>query len=167
MNDSQTLSILSWIRGFHVYKDWWTPCFGDELALEREPENPKDKNAISVLKDNRVVGHIPLGLANTKDGAGLVKHFLSKQGTTGYVKVRGKAVNRGGGHGMEIPYEYVFSWPKNLMERLESLFELSTNAAVRSNKTEQELDVDNKTRQQKRAASGKLSARAKPSKKKC
>ena len=114
-----------------------------------------------------MVGHIPLGLANTKDGADLVKQFLSKQGTTGYVKVRGKVVNRGGGHGMEIPCKYVFSGPKNLVECSESLFELSTNAAVRSNKTEQELDVDNKTRQQKRAASGKLSARAKPSKKKC
>ena len=106
------LSILSWIRGFHVYKDWWTPCFGDELALEREPENPKDKNAISVLKDNRVVGHIPLGLANTKDGAGLVKHFLSKQGTTGDVKV----------HGMVWRYHVnIFNGPKNLMECLESL----------------------------------------------
>ena len=82
-------------------------------------------------------------MANTKDGPGLVKHFLSKQGTTGYVKLRGKAINRGGG---QIACEYVFSEPKTLMESLESLFELSTIAAVRSNKTEQELDVENKTK---------------------
>ena len=166
MNDNQTLAILSWIRGFHVYKEWWTPCFGDELTLLPEPENPKNKNAVSVLKDNRVVGHIPLSLANTKDGAGLVKNFLSKKETTGYVKVCGKAVNRGGGHGMEIPCEYVFSGPKNLMQRLESLFELSTNAAVRSDKTAEELDLNKKGRRRKRAASAKPSASAKPPKKK-
>ena len=72
-----------------------------------------------------MVEHSPLGLANTKDGAGLVKHFLSKQETTDYVKVCGKAVNRAGGQ-------------KNLMECLESLFKLSTNAAVRTNKTVKE-----------------------------
>ena len=32
------------------------------------------------------------------------------------------------------------------MESLKSPFELSTNGAVRSNKTEEELDVDNKTK---------------------
>ena len=97
------LSILSWIRGFHIYKDWWTPCLGNELALVQEPKNPKD---------NHMVGHIPLGLANTKDGAGLVKHFLSKQGTTGDVKV----------HGMVWRYHVnIFNGPKNLMECLESL----------------------------------------------
>ena len=67
---------------------------------------------------------------------------------------------------MEIYCEYVFSGSKNIMERLEILFELSTNATVRSNKTKEEIDVDNKTRRRKRAASEKPSARAKPSKKK-
>ena len=52
------------------------------------------------------------------------------------------------------------------MERLESLFELSTNAAVRSNKTEEEVDVDNKTKRRKRAASEKTISKGKAFKEK-
>ena len=107
---AQSLSVLSWIRGFHVYKGWWTPHNGESLQLQPKPENPKDRNAGSVVKDRRVVGHMPLMLVNTKEGLGLIKHFLAKPRTNGVVNVSGKAVNRGGGLGMEIPCEYIFHW---------------------------------------------------------
>ena len=57
-------------------------------------------------------------MANAKEGLG---HFLSKSGTGGIVKVCGKAINRGGGLGIEIPYEYIFSGQDKLLERLEKL----------------------------------------------
>ena len=46
-----------------MYQGWWTPKNGETLQLVPEPENPKDKNAVSVVKNNRVVGHVPLRLA--------------------------------------------------------------------------------------------------------
>ena len=56
-----------------------------KLEVEPEPENPKDKNAISVIKDSQVVAHMPLRLANTNEGSGLLRHFLAKPGTSGIV----------------------------------------------------------------------------------
>ena len=52
MTSSQSVSFLSWIRGFHVYQGWWTPKNGETLQLVPEPENPKDKNAVSVVENN-------------------------------------------------------------------------------------------------------------------
>ena len=131
MASSQSISFLSWIRGFHVYQGWWTPKHGETLQLVPEPENPKDKNAVSVVKNNRVVGHVPLRLANTTKGVGLLRHFLAKPGASGIVKVCGKAVNRGEGLGMEIPCEYIFTGPGKLLERLEKCLDLAENPAVR------------------------------------
>ena len=111
MNDRQTLRIPSWIRGFHVYKDWWTPTCGEILPLQPEPENAEDKNAVAVLKESRVIGHIPYHLANTKDRTGIITHFISRPTNRGSVEVSGKAVNRGGGLGMEIPCVYNFDGP--------------------------------------------------------
>ena len=53
-------------------------------------------------KDGGVVGHIPKGLASTKQGTAIVKHFLAKTGCKAEVKVVGNAVNRGGGYGMVV-----------------------------------------------------------------
>ena len=88
MASNQSLSVLSWIRGFHVYKGWWTPHNGESLQLQPEPENPKDRNAVSVVKDSRVVGHMPLMLANTKEGLGLI--FLQSQGPMGLSTYTGR-----------------------------------------------------------------------------
>ncbi|KAL9960091.1 hypothetical protein ACROYT_G033496 [Oculina patagonica] len=101
MDDHRTLKISSWIRGFHVYKGWWTPTRGEILPLQPEPENAQDKNAVAVLKESRVIGHIPYYLANTKNRTGIVTHFISKPTNRGLVEVCGKAVNQGGGLGCD------------------------------------------------------------------
>ena len=131
MASSQSVSFLSWIRGFHVYRGWWTPKKGETLQLVPEPENPKDKNAVSVVKNNGVVGHVPLRLANTTKGVGLLRHFLVKPRASGIVKVCGKAVNTGGGLGMEVPCEYIFTGPRKLLKRLEKCLDLAENPAIR------------------------------------
>ena len=68
-----------------MYQGWWTPKNGETLQLVPEPENPKDKNAVSVVKNNRVIGHVPLRLANTTEGVGLLRHFLARPGASGIV----------------------------------------------------------------------------------
>ena len=93
------IEVPSWIRGYHAYKDYWQIKIGEVLDIRHEPQNEQDKNAIAVIKDGEVVGHIPKGLASTKQGAAIVKHFLTKAGSKAEVKVVGNAVNRGGGYG--------------------------------------------------------------------
>jgi len=87
--------------------------------LQPEPGNGEDKNAVAVLKESRVIGHVPYHLTNTKNCTGIVTHFISKPTNRGSVEVCGKAVNRGGGLGMEIPCVYIFDGPWKHVDLLE------------------------------------------------
>ena len=55
-----TVSIKSVIRGYHVYKEHWSPRVGDEFQTELEEFNEHDRYAVAIEK---VVGHVPY-LAN-------------------------------------------------------------------------------------------------------
>ena len=157
MNDRQTLRIPSWIRGFHVYKDWWTPTCGEILPLQPKPENAEDKNAVAVLKESRVICHIPYHLANTKDCTGIITHFISKPTNRGSVEVSGKAVNRGGGLGMEIPCVYNFDGPSKHVNLLQQLIDVGNNPAVCT-----EVDADSgKQRRPKRKIQAMMAAKEK------
>ena len=39
----------SYIRGYHAYRDIWSPVVGEILLLKREPDNLVDKTATKVL----------------------------------------------------------------------------------------------------------------------
>ena len=54
-----SLQLDSCIRGHHVYKTTWTPSLGESLSLKSESGNSHDRFAISVLKDEHIVGHVP------------------------------------------------------------------------------------------------------------
>ena len=47
------------IRGHHVYKAIWMPEIGEILECKQERGNPKDLYAISVIKNDTIVGHVP------------------------------------------------------------------------------------------------------------
>ena len=50
----------SYVRGYHEYKEGWTPSLGEMLELKVEPTNAHDQFATAVIKpDGMVVGHIP------------------------------------------------------------------------------------------------------------
>ena len=102
------------------------------LPLQPELENAEDKNAVAVLKESRVIGHITFHLANTKNRTGIVTHFISKPTNQGSVEVCGKAVNRGGGLGMEIPCVYIFDGPRKHVDLLQQLLDVSNNPAIRA-----------------------------------
>ena len=59
----------------------------------------------------------------------------------------GKAVNRGGGLGMEIPCVYIFDGPNKHVDLLEQLIDVDNNPAVR---TEAVADTSGKQRTSKR-----------------
>ena len=84
--------IVSNIKGYHVYKSVWTPTLQEQVYGEIEPHNPVDKYAVAVKKDEKVVGHLPLG-ENGKF-AKIIFYFLRADAYGKYnITVAGKAVN--------------------------------------------------------------------------
>ena len=53
--------IVSDIKGYHVDKIVWTPTLQEQVYGEIELHNPVDKYAVAVKKDEKVIGHLPLG----------------------------------------------------------------------------------------------------------
>ena len=53
----------SCIRGFHIYKDMWSPLVGEQIRCIREDDNLRDRYAVAVVKSTpgstEIVGHIP------------------------------------------------------------------------------------------------------------
>ena len=46
-----------------TYTSIWTPVQYEILRLIPEPANSVDRNAVAVMKEGRVVGHVPFNLA--------------------------------------------------------------------------------------------------------
>ena len=123
------------MHGHHTYKDIFEPKTGQVLPLMREPENAKDKNAVAMTEEGRIVGHIPLGLSK------FVSCFLRREGHEGVAIICGKRINRGGGLGLEIPVEYKFFGGPSYLDRLDKLIQES-EAAKNSLREEGEGTVE-------------------------
>ena len=52
---------VSNVKRHHVYQGTWDPKTGETLLTDREPGNPKDKYAVSLKKNECIVGHLSLG----------------------------------------------------------------------------------------------------------
>lgn len=111
-NHNKAIIFQSCVRGYHVYKDTWTAELGEELYCEIEQNNEYDKYAVSVKKNDEIVGHIPL--ENSK-----VSHFFLKRGGTICCVVTGKRENNG--CGLQIPAEYTYTGSKKDTEMLKKL----------------------------------------------
>ena len=107
--------VTSYIRGYHAYKDAWSPSIGEALPLEREPHNMQDSFAVAVRKSDEVVGHIPFNLAP------IVSAFLRRTTNRAIAEVTGSKVNRGAGYGLEVPCKYHFFGPKEYIDKLKTL----------------------------------------------
>ena len=86
----------SFIRGYHVYQHIWTPVEGERYSCTCELGNEHDCNAVAVMYEDRVVGHIPLTISKC------ISLFLTLPGSFLETKVTGKRINRGGGYGLEV-----------------------------------------------------------------
>ena len=123
--EASCLTVESYIRGYHVYKDEanWEPQLNEERILKREPNNVKDTHAVAVVrplkqvhheepttqehpntinKNDEILGHVPLRMAM------FVSKFLKRGTNKGKTVVTGKRLNRGAGYGLEIPCQYIF-----------------------------------------------------------
>ena len=106
----------SYVRGYHEYKEGWTPSLGEMLELKVEPTNAHDQFATAVIKpDGTVVGHIH------KYASKANLFFFKKAGSAGFCEVTGSSVNRGGGLGLEIPCNYKFYGCQAYVNRLQTL----------------------------------------------
>ena len=108
------LTVKSYIRGYHVYKDesGWEPQLNEERILKREPNNVKDTNAVAVVRPREQAYHQELSTQehpntiNKNDE--ILGHIPLRMSLFGKTVVRGKRVNRGAGYGLEIPCQYIF-----------------------------------------------------------
>ena len=101
----ESVTIDSYIRGYHAYKEIWIPTAGEELLLRREPDNIDDQYAVAVTKDGEIVGHVPFNLART------VCQFLRGDYNSAFAEVTGNYLNRGAGYGLEVTCVYKFFGP--------------------------------------------------------
>ena len=77
------------------------------MFSEREPENPVDKYAVCVKKEDKVVGHLPL--EEKRKFAKSVFNFLRVDAFSSYkVIITGKPVNLGDGYGIQVPCKLMF-----------------------------------------------------------
>ena len=51
---------VSNVKTYPVYQSIWVPKIDETLSTEREPDNPKDKSAVCIKKNECIVGHLPL-----------------------------------------------------------------------------------------------------------
>ena len=54
----EEFEVSSIVRGYHIYKETWTPFLTEHLECKREEGNYKDRYAVAVLRHDSVVGHI-------------------------------------------------------------------------------------------------------------
>ena len=77
VSTTKAIEVPPLIRGYHAYKKLWSIKIRKFPELKHEHNNEQDKNAVAVIRKRKgdVVGPIPRALANTRDGAGIVRHF--------------------------------------------------------------------------------------------
>ena len=113
----QTLSLSSYVRGYHDYKDLWTPHVGQTLATMAETTNPLDRFAVAVLLGDDMVGHLPKGKLGQY--AKTISFFLQADAKNSCAVVTtGQAVNLGDKKGMQVPCILCFSGTRPFLERL-------------------------------------------------
>ena len=123
--DTVSFNLDSFIKGYHVYQEIWSPELLEELNAVPEPSNIVNKYAVSVQRDGEVVGHLMKG----KSGrfAKTIFYFLradKKNNCT--VMVTGKAVNRRDGDSMQVPCTLHFKGSQKFIDTLKK--ELSGKA---------------------------------------
>ncbi len=49
--------VESVVRGYHVYHNIWDVIVDEKLVCSVETDNPRDRFAVGVYKNNNIVGH--------------------------------------------------------------------------------------------------------------
>lgn len=128
MAAAKSVSFLMPLRGYHAYKDIWTPEEGQTIVLEVEPGNEFDKFAISGKYENVIVGRVPKELSRTIHG------LLSSQDDnvqiTAMVHDRNKqrSVNK---KGLEIILKILLTGPVLRLRSIEKILRRRKNGIIK------------------------------------
>ena len=110
--------IESFVMGYHVYRNIWSPKEKDILTTEIEPGNVMDKFAMVIKNNTTTVGHLPKG--KTGRFCKTVSYFLKIVNTSCKVVITSpKAVNLDDGLGMRIPCKLIFRGQSQFVDILE------------------------------------------------
>ena len=102
-----------------MYKDIQAPKIGGKCFTKRESDNPKDKYAVCVKKNDCIMGHLPLGKSGNITKT--ILHFLrADEYSLSEVVITGKPVNLGDGDGMQVPGKLKFTGRTQFVNILEN-----------------------------------------------
>ncbi len=105
---------VSVVRGHHIYKVIWTPEVGEVLQVRTEGGNDHDEDAVAVINDGTVVGHVPHSMSR-------LCWFFLQRGNEMSCCITG---HRKFGYGLEVPCVYTFySNSTKTMDKLKKLLE--------------------------------------------
>ena len=83
------VTVMCVIRGYHIYKEVWSPSIGEALMCSTEEETSHDRKAAAVTcAEGYVVGHLP------REISGLCFHFI-KHGCESNGEITGGCCVRG------------------------------------------------------------------------
>ena len=106
-----TYQAESVIRGHHIYKTVWTPFIGEPLSLRIQDGNEQDSFAVTVIKNDNVVGHAPRQFSR------VFYFFLSHDGTIDAEITE----NRKFGCGLEVPCLYTLTGKPKFIKHAKKL----------------------------------------------
>ena len=110
---TRNFEMVSHVKGYHMYKTLWNPLIGEFLLCEREPDNPMDKYAVCVKKENKIVRHSPFG--KSAKFAKTIFYFLTAdEFSSCKIVVTGKPVNLSDGKGMQVPLQVNIYWNRKV-----------------------------------------------------
>ena len=83
--------------------DVWKPSIGEKLVAKREFNNPMDKHAVKVVKDDETVGHLP------REFSRIAWYFLARSGEISVEVIGRRRHCKQLCGGMQIPYQLEFN----------------------------------------------------------
>ena len=96
-----SMDLETFIKGHHIYKNIWTRQLDELLEVSTEPDNPVDKFAVAVKKNQNIVG--PLKKGKTGRFAKTFFYFLrSDPYSKCHAKTPWKRCNLGDGDGLQV-----------------------------------------------------------------
>ena len=115
---TKSFETMSHVKGYHVYRTLWIPAMEKCLWNGRELRNPKHKYSVCAKKENRIVGHLPLG----KSGEFAKTIFYSYKAdelSSCKIDVTGEPVNLGDGNVMQVPRKLMLTGVKKCFDTLQ------------------------------------------------
>ena len=106
--NSTGFQVHSYVTGHYHYQRIWTPNVGEELTSMYELDNAYDEFAVSVLKDDKIVGHVPRELSEKFT-------TILKSGGSIKVTIRGKPYNTRR-WGIRVPCIYTVSEKETFLQ---------------------------------------------------